>query len=221
MTHLNSHSRTLRGLALSSLIGASALVALVPQRALAQSEGADCLAVAAQMLQPSPSPDAIRASAACPLSGPATLAQRWTRRGARSAAERAALVDASSSIRDGRVYDAVTSVVREDLYPIADRMAGLRVLVGYADEGFTVSQQGRALDASSAGAKAPRRSEASTAIVGSVALPLSVRMEVRHELTRLAITDHDPEMRLMAQRASEQLGYVVPNGARVGVVRKP
>ena len=220
MTHLHSHLRTPRGFALAPLFAASALVALVPQRAAAQSEGAECLAIVAQMLEPSPTPEAIRASAGCPSSGPTTLAQRWIKRGARSAAERAALVDASSSIRDGRVYEAVSSVVSGDLYPIADRLAGVRVLVEYAEEGFTVSQQGQALYAMPANAKGARRSEATAAIAGSVALPLSVRLEVRRELSRLALTDHDPEMRLMAQRATEKLGYVIPKGARVGVIRK-
>jgi hypothetical protein len=220
MTHSHSHHRTPRGLALAPIIAVSALVAFVPQRAAAQSESADCLALVSQMLQPSPAPEAIRSSAACPVSGPTTLAQRWTRRGARSATERAALVDASTWIRDGRVYDAVSSVVSGDLYPIADRLAGVRVLVEYAEEGFTVSQQGQAVGARAIIAKDSRHTGASTAIAGSVALPLSVRMEVRRELSRLALNDHDPEMRLVAQRATEKLGYVIPKGARVGVIRR-
>jgi hypothetical protein len=220
MTPSHSHHRTPRGLALAPIIAVSALVALVPQRAIAQSESAECLAIVAQMLQPSPAPDAIRASAGCPVSGPTTLAERWTRRGARSATERAALVDASSRIRDGRVYDAVSSVVSGDLHPIADRLAGVRVLVEYAEEGFTVSQQGQAVDARRIVTRSAARSNASTAISGSVALPLSVRLEVRRELARLALNDHDPEMRLVAQRATEKLGYVIPKGARVGVIRR-
>lgn len=210
-----------RGLALAPFIAALSLVALVPQRAAAQSESADCLAIVAQMLRPSPEADAIRAAATCPLSGPAVLAERWARRGDRSATERAALVDASSAIRDGRVYDAVSSVVSDDLHPIADRMAGVRVLVEYAEEGFTVSQQGQALGAGQIVARDARRGNVSSAIAGSVALPLAVRIEVRRELARLALMDHDPEMRLIAQRASEKLGYVIPPGARVGVIRKP
>jgi len=211
---------TPRGLALAPLIAASALLVLLPQRADAQSESADCVAIVAQILQPSPAPDAIRASAGCPLSGPAVLAERWTRRGARSAAEREALVEASSSIRDGRVYDAVSGVVSSDLHPIADRLAGMRVLVEYAEEGFTVSQQGQALGAGQIVGSDARASDASAAIAGSVALPIAVRMEVRRELSRLALADHDPEMRSMAQRASEKLGYVIPRGARVGIIRK-
>jgi hypothetical protein len=220
MTHSHSHHRTPRGLALAPLIAVSALVALVPQRAAAQSESAECLAIVSQMRQPSPAPDAIRASAGCPLSGPTMLAQRWSRRGARSAMERAALVDASSRIRDGRVYEAVSGVVSGDLHPIADRLAGVRVLVEYAEQGFTVSQQGQSLEPRTIVTRQPRHTDAPTAIAGSVALPLSVRMEVRRELSRLALTDHDPEMRLMAQRANEKLGYVIPKGARVGVIRR-
>src|SRR3954447_13991007 len=141
MTHPHSTRSALRGTMLLPLIAASALVVLVPRRAVAQSESADCVAIVAEMLEPSPAPDAIRASAGCPVTGPVTLAQRWTWRGARGATERAALVGASASLRDARVYDAVSSVVRAVDHPIADRLAGVRVLLGYADDGYAVRQQ--------------------------------------------------------------------------------
>src|SRR4051812_30784881 len=90
MTHPHSTSSALRGHLLLPLIAASALVVLTPGLAVAQSERADCVAIVAEMLAPSPAPDAIRASAGCPVTGPVMLAQHWTRRGARGAEERAA-----------------------------------------------------------------------------------------------------------------------------------
>jgi hypothetical protein len=219
MTPSHSHHRTPRGLALAPIIAVSALVALVPQRAIAQSESAECLAIVAQMLQPSPAPDAIRASAGCPVSGPTTLAERWTRRGARSATERAALVEASSLLRDSRIYDAVLAVTRDEGRPSADRVAGIKVMLDYAGNGYAVSQQGEAHGATPA--RASRQRSADTSIDGSVALTPGVRSDVKRELYRLANVDRDPDVRAAAQRGSESLGYVLPTKGKVAHYKMP
>ena len=139
MTHPDSTSRTPRGLALAPLFVAATLGLLAPRMAAAQSDAPDCIAIVAEMLTPSPSAGAIRASAGCPSSGPVTLANRWTRRGARSAAERTALVEASSLTRDGRLYDAILGVTKDESRPVADRLAGIRVLLAYAAPGAPAS----------------------------------------------------------------------------------
>ena len=132
MTHPDSTPRTPRGLALAPLFVASTLGLLAPRVAAAQSEAPDCLAIVAEMLTPSPTVGAIRASAGCPSTGPVTLASRWMRRGARSAAERTALVEASALMHDGRLYDAILGVTKDESHAVADRLAGIRVLLGYA-----------------------------------------------------------------------------------------
>ena len=195
------------------------LAALAPHMAAAQSEAPDCVAIVAEMLMPSPSSGAIRASAGCPSTGPVTLANRWTRRGVRAASERATLVEASSLMRDGRLYDGVSRVVRDGSYPVADRLAALRVLVSYADQGFTVSQQGQAREAK-ATASTSRRADASS-ISGSVPLRPTVRDDVRRELARLAREDREPDMQWSARRASESLGYAITPSVKAAVNRKP
>ena len=144
MTHLTSTStaRTGGGRALAALLSAPALVLFGPRIATAQSDAPDCVAIVAEMLTPSPSVGAIRASAGCPSSGPVTLANRWTRHGKRSATELSALVEASSLMRDGRIYDAVLGMTRDQSRPLSDRLAGIRVLLGYAADGPGVIQQG-------------------------------------------------------------------------------
>lgn len=204
MTHRIS-SRRSSGRALAQTIAAASLVAAAPTLAAAQSEAPDCVAIVAEMLAPTPSPGAIRASAGCPSSGPVTLANRWTRRGARTSAERAALVEASTWMRDTRLYDAVSTVVRDGSYPRADRMAGLRVLVGYAEEGTGVIQQGAVYGARAAELSAGRVTDASATVTGGTALPPSVGDDVRRELARLAREDRDADMRYAAKRASETL----------------
>ena len=207
MTH-RLPTKSTRRPALAALITSSTLLVLAPAAAVAQSEAPDCVAIVAEMLAPTPSAGAIRASASCPSTGPVTLANRWTRRGPRTSAERAALVEASTWIRDARLYDAVSAVVRDDGYPRSDRLAGLRVLVGYAEEGGAgVIQQGQAYDARAAELSAARQISATSATAGSNALRPTVREDIGRELSRLASEDRDQSIRYAAKRASEKLGY--------------
>ena len=179
----------------------SMLGLLAPRSAIAQSDTPDCVAIVAEMLTPAPSVGAIRASAGCPSSGPVTLANRWSRPGVRSATERAALVEASSFMRDARIYQAVLGLTRDETRPVADRLAGIKVLLGYADAGGGVIQQG-----------APNMRSAGSAnlVQGSVTFTPDMRSDVKRELYRLAAVDRDPDVRFAAQKASESLGYVVP-----------
>jgi len=219
MTHRIPSRRTI-GRALAQVIGAASLVAVAPAPAAAQSEAPDCVALVAEMLTPTPSAGAIRASAGCPSSGPVTLANRWTRRGTRTSAERAALVEASTWMRDTRLYDAVSSVVRDGSYPRSDRMAGLRVLVGYAEEGTGVIQQGAVYGARAAELSGGRQTDAPR-VAGSTALPPSVSDDVRRELARLAREDRDPDVRYAAKRASETLGDAPSARGEAAGSRKP
>jgi hypothetical protein len=215
MMHALSTRSRRRGRALAPLFVAAVLAALSPRVVAAQSEAPDCVAIVAEMLTPSPSAGAIRSSAGCPATGPVTLASRWTRHGARAAGERAALVEASTWIRDARLYDAVSAVVRDAGYPKADRIAAMRVLVGYAEEGPGVIQQGQVYGAKAAELSGGRTVDAPATVAGSNALPANVREEIKRELTRLAREDKEPDVRWSAQRASESLGYVAPRGAMV------
>ena len=213
MTHPDSISRTPRGLALAPLFVALTLGLLAPRMAVAQSEAPDCLAIVAEMLTPTPSAGAIRASAGCPSSGPVTLASRWMRRGTRSASERTALVEASALMRDGRLYDAILTVTKDDSRAAADRLAGIRVLLGYADAsgGFNVSQQGLARGAKPAAALSARKAPSSQTVEGGVPLSPSVRADVKRELYQLGNNDDDPDVRYAALKGSKSLGYVVRN----------
>ena len=218
MTHRIPTLRT-RGLVPAPLIAASMLAVLSPATATAQSEAPDCVAIVSEMLAPNPSVGEIRASAGCPATGPVTLANRWTRPGPRTAAERKALVETSALMRDARLYDAVSAVVLDDAYSRADRLAGLRVLVGYAEESGTgVIQQGDVYGARAAELSAGRQIEAPrTAAVGNALRP-NVHEDVGRVLTRLAAVDHDPDVRDAATRAREKLGFA---RSSVGKVVQP
>jgi hypothetical protein len=218
MMHPDSTSRTPRGFALASLLVASTLGLFLPRTVAAQSDAPDCISIIADMLTPTPSAGAIRASAGCPSSGPVTLANRWNRRGPRSATERSALVEASSLLRDSRIYDAVLVVARDESRSSADRVAGIKVLLDYAGNGYAVSQQGEAHGAAPAGASTARTADT---VNGSVALTPGVRSDVKRELYRLANVDRDADVRAAAQRGSESLGYVVPSKAKVAHYRMP
>ncbi|PYP75369.1 MAG: hypothetical protein DMD35_21575 [Gemmatimonadetes bacterium] len=208
MTHSDSTPGAPRGFALALLLVASMLGTFIPRVAAAQSDAPDCIAIVAEMLKPTPSAGTIRASAGCPSSGPVTLANRWTQRGGRGPTERDALVEASSWVRDARLYDAVSTVVRDVSYPIADRLAGMRVLVAYADEGFRVSQQGEALSARPA--RVATQADGPPPVDGRIPMRSTMREEVKREMARLASGDRDPDMRRSAQRACATLGCAVP-----------
>jgi hypothetical protein len=214
MTHPDSTRRTQRDAALALIFVASTLGLLDPRPAAAQSDAPDCIAIVAEMLTPSPSAGAIRASAGCPSSGPVTLANRWTRSGPRSATERTALVEASSLMRDARIYDAVLGMTRDESRPLADRLAGIRVLLGYAEEGHGVMQQGQSREARPTSAPTPRSAGSAALVRGSVTFTPDMRSEVKRELYRLANVDRDPDVRFAAQKASESLGYVVQGQGR-------
>ena len=219
MTHRIPTDST-RGRALTSVLSASALLALAPALAVAQSESPDCVAIVAEMLAPTPSAGAIRASAGCPATGPVTLANRWTQLGARTAAERAALVEVSAGLRDARLYDAVSDVVRDEAYGRSDRLAGLRVLARYAEEsGMGVIQQGAVYGARAAELSGGRQDEATSTSANGNALPATVRDDIGRELSRLAREDRDPEVRRAARRAGEKLGYDL--SSRVEGARSP
>jgi hypothetical protein len=221
MTHLNSRSRTGRGGALASLLAATVIGALTPGIAAAQSDAPDCVAIVAEMLTPTPSLGAIRASAGCPSSGPVTLGNRWTRHGMRGSGERAALVEASTLMRDARLYDAVSAVVRDDSYPRADRLAGLRVLTENADQGFKVIQQAQAYRARSEELSGGRTTGVPSTVAGSHALRPTVRDELRQELARLAREDHDRDIRFAAAQASENLGFSTSDSSSASRASKP
>ena len=221
MMHQFPTERRRRGRVLA-LIAASTVIALAPAAATAQGEAPDCVAIVAEMLAPTPSAGAIRASAGCPSTGPVTLANRWTRRGPRTSAERAALVEASTWMRDARLYDAVSAVVRDDAYSRSDRLAGLRVLVGYAEESNTeVIQQGQVYGARAAELSAGRQIAATTTTAGSNALRPTVREDIGRELSRLAREDRDPDMRYAAKRASEKLGFAPASVGKTAGSAKP
>ena len=207
MTHPLPTLRTC-GLVLAPLIAASMITAFSPATATAQSEAPDCVSIVSEMLAPHPSVGEIRASAGCPATGPVTLANRWTRRGPRTATERAALVETSALMRDARLYDGVAAVALDDMYSRADRLAALRVLVGYAEErGTGVIQQGHAYGARAAELSAGRQIDAPATVASGNALRPTVREDVGRVLTRLAAVDRDPDIRDAAKRAREKLGY--------------
>ena len=97
-------------------------------------------------------------------------------------------------------------MTRDASRPVADRLAGIKVLLGYADGGQMVMQQGEARGAKPAVAPA----HSASLVKGSVTFTPDMRSDVKRELYRLAAVDRDPDVRAAAQRASVSLGYVVP-----------
>jgi hypothetical protein len=98
-------------------------------------------------------------------------------------------------------------MTRDGSRPVADRIAGIQVLLGYAEDAHSVMQQGEARGTRPVVAAPPR---SASLVKGSVTFTPDMRSDVKRELYRLAAVDRDPDVRFAAQKASESLGYVVP-----------
>lgn len=201
LRYLTLTSSRARALSLSLTV----LLAAAPfAHASAQRETTDCLSIVDEMLSDSPAPETIRDAAECPASGPVTLASRWTRRGWRDDLERAALVEASSSLRDGRLYDAVLHVAHSRAYQREDRMAALQVLAAYYDPRYssmgTASRSDRAILVA---LRTPVHQ-----LDGSILPRPTYRREIREELMRMGDRDRDQSVRDEARRVAHTLALM-------------
>ncbi len=110
--------------------------AAAPRSALAQGEPSSCPEDAATVSDVSSGATVPFTLTLCPSSGPAALAQLWPAQRSRSRSQRDALVETSGSLRDDRLFRAVSGIAIGSRYPTADRIAALRVLIRYYDPTF-------------------------------------------------------------------------------------
>jgi hypothetical protein len=201
--HRSSKLESTRARAIALLLPAL-LLAAPTARAAAQRETTDCLAVLDELLTDEPSTDAIRAAAECPSSGPVALANRWTRRGWRDDLERAALVQASSSLKDGRIYDALIGIARSRAYQSEDRSAAIRVLASYYDPRYSATDVSSRSDRAILTARRARVQQ----IDGIVQPRPTYRREIRETLTRIGDRDRDSAVREEARGAARTLALM-------------
>ena len=144
----------------------------------------------------------------CLSSGPAALAQLWSRQEPRTQDERDELRNVSASMRDARLLDAVLRVAGTSAYPAEERLAALSVLLRYYDNAYAP------LDAEFV--REPSRVVLSKAMhmptqrSGAQSLPGDVRARIATGIARIATTDGDLSFRAVAHRVRQALAYDDP-----------
>jgi len=191
------------------LILAAGLVAATTSSALAQAEGADCPQAAAALEAQPHSTDAIWRVASCPVTGPDALADVWARHGAADGTARMNLVEATSTLRDRRLLDAMTRTAGSANRPVTDRLAALLVLMRYYDPRFAPDMENLAGGAD--GASIPMRIHEQRATNAVSPMPETVRQQISELFARLAAADGDTAVRAGALRLRQVLARWDPS----------
>lgn len=190
------------------VLGATAFAVGHAQSVLAQTEPAACVEARTGALATPPKVRAVESLARCPSTGPATLAQLWTRKGPRDEVQRSALVAASGAVRDARVFQELLRVARTGELPLPDRLASLRALLRLYDRTYSLSEDYLIADVPRS--TLPRTTDAAEQIEGSSPLPRDYRLQVGSELARLASADGNQAMRKAALRLRQALAFADP-----------
>lgn len=175
----------------------------------AQGEPRDCAARSAKVLRVKPEQRYPNLLYDCPVSGPAALAELWTRSTGMTPVERNELRYASGAVLDARLFEAVLGVVRSPRYAVQDRFAALSVLLKYYDNSYAEIDADFLADPGSLKCL-PRVSHAPTQVDGALKLPSDARRLIAEELAQRAWTDEDETFRRMAHRVRGALVFRYP-----------
>ena len=163
---------------------------------MGQNEPTVCAARVASLTSGTPQGPSAREVVRCPVSGPSALALYWTR-GDRFDEIEDWIVGASATIRDQRVFRAVSAVARSDR-PRADRIDALMVLARYYDDRYRPTEA--FLEGDEPGPSLPRRVGVREPVVGLDPLPADSREQIGRIVFQLAMSDPDSSVRSAAHR---------------------
>jgi len=152
--------------------------------------------------------EAMDEASRCPESGPLALAETWERASAKSAVQRAALVEATGYLRDGRLFDAVVNVALDGSRSAPDRVAALQSLMRYYDPGYAPSFE--ALTSHSGERSVALRIDGPTPTLGSVPLSASTRTRIGEVLAQLMSPRQNSTVRTATGVLRQRLAYDDP-----------
>jgi hypothetical protein len=171
-----------------------------------QNEPALCVARVASLTTGTPQGPRAREVVRCPVTGPTALASYWSRSDRFDEIEDW-IVDASATIRDQRVFRAVSAVARSDR-PRADRIDALMVLARYYDYRYRPSEA--FLEGDERGPSLPSRVGIREPVVGLDPLPADSRAQIGRIVFQLAMSDPDSSIRSAAHRLRQALAIDDP-----------
>jgi len=189
------------------LLVAFAVVTTAASEMQAQSEPADCQSARAAARAHAADQSALWTLSRCPSAGPSELVSLWGRQdlGPRTSA---ILVEASGSLRDARILEAVSKLASDANRPAASRLAALQVLLRYYDPRYAPSTDD--LRRMEIGSPIAVRIGGGSPINGSSPLPADVRSRVAVTLAALATTDQDAEIQHAARFLRQALAIEDP-----------
>jgi hypothetical protein len=189
------------------VLAATVVMVATPVGIQAQSEPAACQAAVATLRGHVADQSALFAISRCPSAGPPELVSLWARQDLTSPAI-ATLADATGSLRDARMLEAVTKAASERSRPAASRLAALQVLMRYYDPRYAPTAED--LRGMTMGSPVPVRIGGAPPIDGTSPLPANTRARVGAKLAALAATDPDAEVRQAALRLRQALAIEDP-----------
>ena len=176
-----------------------------------QNEPTGCAARVASLTTGTPQGPNAREVGRCPVTGPSALALYWTRSDRFDEIEDW-LVGASATIRDQRVFRAVSAVARSDR-PRADRIDALMVLARYYDDRYRPTEA--FLEGDEPGPSLPRRVGIREPVVGLDPLPPDSRAQIGRLVFQLAMSDPDSGVRSAAHRLRQAFAIDDPANSPV------
>ena len=176
--------------------------------AFAQAEHASCHARATELRNHPGSVSAIWDAARCSASGPGALAEVWKRNGVGSSEARNVLVDATSSLRDTRLFDVIVAVATDGSRHSMDRLAALQVLMRYYGPSYAPSIDN--LRTAPEWSSVARRVDGPLPIDGTSPLGESARPRIASTLARLAASESDTTVRKAALVLRQTLAFDDP-----------
>jgi hypothetical protein len=194
---------------------ATLLLGVASGTAFAQPEHSGCTARAAKLRSDLGSTGAIWDAAQCLASGPTALAAVWKRNGVGSSEARDVLVEATSSLRDTRLFEVIVGVATDGSRPSTDRLAALQVLMRYYNPSYapTVDNLRTAPEWSSVA----RRLDGPAPINGTSPLGDSARAQIATTLARLGASESDTTVRKAALVLRQTLAFDDPENTPLAV----
>jgi hypothetical protein len=190
------------------VLTATLLVGVASGAAFAQAEHASCHAKATELRNHPDSAGTIWDAARCSASGPAALAEVWKRNGVGSSEVRNVLVDATSALRDTRLFDVIVGVATNEDRPPMDRLAALQVLMRYYNPSYAPSIEN--LRTAPEWSSVARRVDGPLPIDGSSPLGDSARARIASTLARLGASESDTTVRNAALVLRQTLAFDDP-----------
>jgi hypothetical protein len=186
-------------------IAAGAIVA-IGAPLMAQNEPMGCAARVASLTTGTPQGPRAWEVLRCPVTGPSALASYWSRSDRFDEIEDW-IVGASATLRDQRVFRAVSAVARSSR-PRTDRIDALMVLARYYDDRYRPSEA--FLEGDELGPSLPRRVGVREPVVGLDPLPPDSRAQIGRIVFQLAMSDPDSGIRSAAHRLRQALAIDDP-----------